>query len=167
MGTRQKWVGTIVILAALLVASAGPVQAWRGGHGFRGHGFRGHGFHRGFHGHGFRGHGFRHGFHHGFRGHGFRHGFHHGFRGPRVGIGIGIGVGPFWGSYGGWRPYWPTYAYRPVVVTPPPVIVQPSQQLALQPPPPHYWYYCHNPKGYYPYVQQCPGGWQQVTPTPP
>jgi hypothetical protein len=99
MRTRQKWVGISLLLGALLLASTGPGQAWRGGHGFRGHGFhhgfRGHGFHHGFRGHGFH-HGFRgHGFHHGFRGHGFHHGSHHGFRGPR--IGIGIGIGPFWG----------------------------------------------------------------------
>jgi hypothetical protein len=131
MGTRQKWVGMILLVAALLLAGAGPGQAWRGGHGFRGHGF------------------------------------HHGFRGPRVAIGIGIGAGPFWGPYWGWGPYWPRYAYPPVVIAPPPVVVQPSQQLPVQPPPPQFWYYCHNPKGYYPYVQQCPGGWRQVAPTPP
>lgn len=28
-------------------------------------------------------------------------------------------------------------------------------------------YYCEEAKAYYPYVQQCPGGWRQVTPTPP
>ena len=30
-----------------------------------------------------------------------------------------------------------------------------------------YWYYCQDPQGYYPYVRNCPGGWQQVLPTPP
>ena len=44
-GKRSKWLGTIVLLAALLVASAGPSYAWRG-RGFGG--FHG-GFHRGFH----------------------------------------------------------------------------------------------------------------------
>ena len=29
------------------------------------------------------------------------------------------------------------------------------------------WYYCQNAKGYYPYIKQCPGGWQQVDPKPP
>jgi hypothetical protein len=43
MRTRQKWVGIIVVLAALLLASAGPGHAWGGGHGFH------HGFHGGFH----------------------------------------------------------------------------------------------------------------------
>src|SRR2546428_12259210 len=32
---------------------------------------------------------------------------------------------------------------------------------------PSVWYYCANPQGYYPYVQQCPGGWRPVAPTPP
>jgi hypothetical protein len=92
---------------------------------------------------------------HGFGGHGFHHGFHHfgrfhGFGGAR----IGIGIGPFWG------PYWDPYAYPPVVVqSPPPVVVQPS-------PPQASWYHCDNPEGYYPYVQQCPGGWRPVAPTP-
>jgi hypothetical protein len=115
----------IVVLAALLLASAGPSDAWSG-HG---------GFHRGFHG-----------------------GFHR-FGGPR--IGIGIGIGPFW------APFWAPYAYPPVVVAPPPqVYVQPSPPVAAQPPPPASWYYCEHPQGYYPYVQQCPGGWRQVPATP-
>jgi hypothetical protein len=29
----------------------------------------------------------------------------------------------------------------------------------------NYWYYCYDPAGYYPAVQTCPGGWQQVLPT--
>jgi hypothetical protein len=29
------------------------------------------------------------------------------------------------------------------------------------------WYYCQNPKGYYPYVKSCNGGWQTVPATPP
>ena len=30
-----------------------------------------------------------------------------------------------------------------------------------------YWYYCAGAKAYYPYVKECPGGWQRVTPPPP
>jgi hypothetical protein len=33
--------------------------------------------------------------------------------------------------------------------------------------PPQYWAYCQNPEGYYPYVQDCPGGWVPVVPAPP
>jgi hypothetical protein len=97
MRTKQKWVGIIVVLAALLFASAGVGHAWGGGHGFGGHGFGFHGFHHGFHHFG---------------------GFHR-FGGPR----IGIGIGPFWGPYWGAYPY--PYAYPPVVVTPPPVYTPP------------------------------------------
>jgi hypothetical protein len=58
-------------------------------------------------------------------------------------------------------PFWAPYAYPPVVVqSPPPVVVQPPSPQAS-------WYYCDNPKGYYPHVQQCPGGWRPVAPTPP
>ena len=28
------------------------------------------------------------------------------------------------------------------------------------------WYYCADSKAYYPYVKDCPGGWQRVSPTP-
>jgi hypothetical protein len=162
MRTRQKWVGIIVVLAALLILSAGPGYARPGGHGGGGHGGSWHG------GHG----GGRHGGH-GWGGHGGKwHGgkWHQGHRwaGPRVGIGIGLG--PFWGPY--WGPYWGSYAYPyvyPPVVTVPStqVYVQPSAPAAAQPPPPSYWYYCDTSQAYYPYVQQCPGGWRPVTPTPP
>jgi hypothetical protein len=32
---------------------------------------------------------------------------------------------------------------------------------------PGYWYYCPAYQAYYPYVQDCPGGWQAVAPQPP
>jgi hypothetical protein len=28
------------------------------------------------------------------------------------------------------------------------------------------WYHCEDPPGYYPYVQECPGGWTKVPPAP-
>ena len=40
----------------------------------------------------------------------------------------------------------------------PPDYVQPPQQD------PDYWYYCEDPRGYYPYVPDCPGGWMKVVP---
>jgi hypothetical protein len=124
MGTRQKWVGILVLVVGLILLGADLGYTDRGGHGDRGH-----------RGHGFRGH--------------HRHGFHHGHRGPRVRIGIGVGT--FWG------PYWPRYAYPPVVAPPP--VVQSS--------PPQYWYYCDSAQAYYPYIAQCPEGWRAVPPTPP
>jgi hypothetical protein len=65
-------------------------------------------------------------------------------------------------------PFGVPYLYPPVVVAPPPVYVQPPPRVYVQPPPSQpYWYHCDNPPGYYPYVQQCPGGWRQVNPAPP
>jgi hypothetical protein len=140
MGTRQKWVGIIVILAGLLLISPVPGYTDRGGHGFKGHGFKGHGH----------------------RGHGHRGSHWHG--GPRFFISPRVVV-PF-GSY--WRPYWEPYGYPPVVIAPSPrVYVQPSPPVAATPTPPSYWYYCDESQAYYPYVQECPGGWRPVTPTSP
>jgi hypothetical protein len=77
----------------------------------------------------------------------------HRFGGPRVAIGIGVG------------PLWVPYA-APVVV-PPPVVVTPTPSVVVPPAaPPTFWYYCDNPRGYYPYVSQCPSGWRAVSPTP-
>ena len=145
-GTLQQWVGVIVILATMLFASAIPGHARGGGrHGGGGHG--GHG------GHGWRGHG-------GHGGHG-RHGW--------GGVGVTVGVGPYWGLYG-WPygyPYAYPYAYPYPYTYPSQIYVQPSQPLSAQPPSsPPVWYYCDNPQGYYPYVQQCPGGWRTVAPNP-
>ncbi|MHB1358709.1 MAG: hypothetical protein ACYCWC_03910 [Rhodocyclaceae bacterium] len=63
--------------------------------------------------------------------------------------------------------YWP-YVYAPpvvpiVVVPQPPVYVEQPRTPLLEP---GYWYYCHEAQAYYPYVKQCPGGWQQVAPQP-
>lgn len=77
---------------------------------------------------------------------------------------IVVPFGPYWGPYWGSYSYTYSYAYPYVY---PPVVVQPAPQMSVQPPPSQYWYYCDNPKGYYPYVQQCPGGWRPVSPTPP
>jgi len=66
-----------------------------------------------------------------------------------------------------------SYSAPPVYYSAPPVVVPPRVVYVERevPPPParqqHYWYYCANPQGYYPYVQQCSVGWQQVLPTPP
>jgi hypothetical protein len=138
METRPKWVGILVMLAVLLCISTLPGHADRGGHGDKGHAYTSHG-HRG----------------HGHRG----HDFHHGLRGPRVRVGIGLGTvwGPAWGG----GPDWPRDAYPPVVIAPSPRVYVDA------PPPPVYWYYCDAAHAYYPYVQQCPGGWRAVTPTPP
>jgi hypothetical protein len=89
-----------------------------------------------------------------------------------VHFGVVIG-GPFWGPPAYYYPppvYYPPVYYPPVVtvpVQPPTYVEQPSAPSDLQQPSGQVWYYCSKPKGYYPYVQKCPRGWQQVAPTPP
>ena len=79
---------------------------------------------------------------------------------PRTRIGVHIGV-PIWG------PWYPSpYYYPPQVVVvpaaPPPVYIEQNEA----PPSPSYWYYCNSGQGYYPYVKECPEGWQKVLPQP-
>ena len=31
----------------------------------------------------------------------------------------------------------------------------------------NWWHYCPESKTFYPYVKECPAGWQRVAPTPP
>jgi hypothetical protein len=138
--------------------------------GFRGGatgGFRGGG-ERGFHGGGRDGfHGDGRGEFHG-RGFGDRHDrferFDHFHRFGFVGPAFSFGVFPFF-----WDPFWfpspyPAYTYAP------PLVIQPESQEYIQQPSSAttstYWYYCVDAKSYYPYTQECPGGWLKVAPTP-
>ena len=88
---------------------------------------------------------------------------------------VGIYVGPGWGPWYYPVPY--SYYYQPQVVVvpaaqpqvyveqnPQPVVSEPAQQVQPQQ---QYWYYCKSAKGYYPYVKECPDGWQKVSPEPP
>jgi hypothetical protein len=43
----------------------------------------------------------------------------------------------------------------------------PPSTYIEQAPSPDYWYFCPELNAYYPYVQECPGGWQPVLPQPP
>jgi len=106
---------------------------------------------RGGHGGGHYGGGWSHGS-------GWSHGGH--YNGMALGLGLGYGLGYYGRSY-----YDPYYDYPPAVIAvpvTPPVYIQQAPQH-----PPGYWYYCNYPEGYYPYIKQCPNGWQQVEPTPP
>lgn len=97
-------------------------------------------------------------------------------RGGHDHFGVGILVGP---AYGPWyypRGYYPPYYPPPVIVAPPPPVYLEQQQVAPAPAaaaspmasaPANAWYYCAAANGYYPYVAQCPGGWQAVSPQPP
>jgi hypothetical protein len=113
--------------------------------------------------------------------------------GVRVGVGVYVGPGwygrpywggPYWGGpYWGWRPYYwgpPAYYYPPTYSYPAPVVVQPAPQVYIERDPPpaaapapapqqpsQWWYFCPGASAYYPYVKECAGGWQRVSPQPP
>ena len=84
------------------------------------------------------------------------------FYGPRVHFGFAFGPG-YWGTP--YYPYPPAYYYPPTVVVPtqPPAYIERSEPAPSQQ---DYWYYCADAKAYYPYVKDCPGGWQRVAPRP-
>ncbi|MFM9886116.1 MAG: hypothetical protein ACKVQT_24075 [Burkholderiales bacterium] len=107
------------------------------------------------------------------------HGPHRG----RVGVGIHFGVPApiYWGPryYHGPRHYYgpsfyypPAYYYgAPAIVESAPVFVErgvnessATSAESAQPAPD--WFYCADPAGYYPYVNQCPGGWRRVPAQP-
>jgi len=79
------------------------------------------------------------------------------------GVVIGAPFYPWW--------YYPPYYYYPQVITVPAApttyIEQGSPQTGPAPQPQGYWYYCAESKIYYPYVKECAGSWQRVTPQPP
>jgi len=87
--------------------------------------------------------------------------WHHGGH-VRFGVVVGAPFYPWW--------YYPPAYYPPAVVTvpatPPIYIEQGSPQPVPAQQPQGYWYYCADSKTYYPYVKECPGGWQRVTPQP-
>src|SRR6266571_3728050 len=109
IGTRQKGRVLLALLVVLLVTSAVPGYAQRGGHGG---GRGGPGFGRGGPGFGRGGPGFRHG--------------GPGFFGPRLGVSIWPYWDPYWDLY--WDPYRAPYAAPPVVA--------PLPQASVEPPPP-------------------------------
>jgi hypothetical protein len=63
----------------------------------------------------------------------------------------------------------------------PPVVIQQSPPVFIErdplpqsspapvtpPPPTGWWYFCPGVNAYYPYIRECPGGWQRVSPQPP
>lgn len=102
-----------------------------------------------------------------------RHGAHFDAR-------FGVVIGPYWSPW-----YYPPSYYYPPYYPPAPVMVERynppvyiEQQAPPAPPPnatavpapapqTNYWYYCSASKAYYPYVRECPSGWQKVLPQPP
>lgn len=117
-----------------------------------------------------------------FDGHGGHHGGGHfggghfgGHHGLDLHFGYGLGLGYGLGYYGFGLPHY--YPYSPVVTVPAaPVVAVPASPTAYiqheiasapQSQTTNYWHYCRNPEGYYPYVRDCPGGWEKISPQPP
>ena len=100
-------------------------------------------------------------------------GGHGGHGHGRVVVGIGIGA-PYWGwGWGYGYPYYPGYYYPPAYYGYPAYApAQPTTYIQQEEAPPApapqqgYWYYCSDAQAYYPYVKECPGGWQRVSPQP-
>jgi hypothetical protein len=92
---------------------------------------------------------------------------HHGK--PRVFIGgsFWFGPPPYWRpAPRPWcRPCYPRYYGGPVYYAAPPIYLAPQRVYVQQvPEEADYWYYCEDPKGFYPYIKSCPGGWMKVVP---
>ena len=83
---------------------------------------------------------------------------------------FGIVVGPVWDPWYYPSPYSSPYYYPPnppiVIERAPPVYIE-RDEAQPTPAPINYWYYCNASKAYYPYVKECPSGWQRVSPQPP
>jgi hypothetical protein len=144
----------LFLVIALLASTAVPGYAQRGGGGSHGGGGAPGG---GWHGGGWHGGGWHGG------------GWHGGWWGPGVFFGAGLAA-PFWQYpyYGYPYPYAYPYPYGYPAYSPPGMgDSSPQTYIQQETPAQQYWYYCQSAQGYYPYVTECPGGWQQVAPQPP
>lgn len=73
-------------------------------------------------------------------------------------------IGVFWGPV--WGPWWgPPVYYNPPVVVERPVYVEPPPVIQAAPTE-SYWYFCRPANTYYPYVKECPSGWERVLAKP-
>jgi len=94
--------------------------------------------------------------------------FYFGYYGPGYGWGPGYWPG-YWAGPGYWGPRY-GYAYPPYYDYYPPTYVAPDPPVYIerdppaQPAAPVWWYWCAQARAYYPYVKECPGGWQRVAP---
>ena len=88
--------------------------------------------------------------------------FEHHHHGPRLALGAGLVLGTalLWAAT---RP-----PPAPVYVAPEPVVVIPPRAVAAPAAPAggEWWYYCRPAGAYYPYVQNCPTGWEVVPAQP-
>jgi hypothetical protein len=95
--------------------------------------------------------------------------YYGGYYGSGVGFWFGWPYGyPYYPYYYPYSPYYYPYYSAPVVTVPsePQEYIQ-RPQRDESPEPSGVWYYCRDSKAYYPYVKECPGGWQSVPAQPP
>lgn len=71
-----------------------------------------------------------------------------------------VAVGVFAGAPFFWSYPPPDYPLGVAIPSLPTLYIEQADQQA-------YWYYCPETLTYYPYVEQCPGGWQLVVPQAP
>ncbi|RZI44134.1 hypothetical protein EGT07_01515 [Herbaspirillum sp. HC18] len=98
-------------------------------------------------------------------------------------VGVGVYFGPGWGGWYYPPPYayypypaypaYPGYPYPAAVSSGPVTYVERAPAMQSSGPvteapraQSNNWYYCHQPDGYYPYIKECPGGWQTVPAQP-
>lgn len=80
----------------------------------------------------------------------------------RIVFGLHFGVPFYWPPPYYYYPPPPAYYYPSPLYYPPPAISAPPPRAE------QYWYYyCGQTNAYYPYVRDCPGGWQRVPSVPP
>lgn len=150
LGRRLRPLAFALALAggALPLASTAEAGGWHGG-----------GWHGGWHGGGWGG-------------------WHGGccWGGSSFSLFFGFPAYSYYPSYPAYQayPYYPPYpaygyapSYAPSYYPPSPPVTMAQQGPPPGPAPVQYWYYCDNPRGYYPYVQNCGTGWKPVPAQPP
>jgi hypothetical protein len=169
----------VALLLALAVVVSDSALARKGGGHVSGGGVKFSGGHvsggkvhggRVSHGHGhFNGH-HHHGHHHKSFGHhhkSFGH-HHHGHHHNSTTF-VGFGFAYPWSWYGYYPPpyYYPGYYPQPVAYPAQPVTYVEQGAAPAPAEPAGWWYYCEASRTYYPYVKECPSGWQRVPALPP
>jgi hypothetical protein len=92
------------------------------------------------------------------------------FAGTRLSLGFHFGVPLYYGPPAYYYPpYYPYYYPPPVIYAPAPIISAPPPAMVERPVQPEaaVWFYCAAERGYYPYVRECPAGWERVPAAPP
>lgn len=92
------------------------------------------------------------------------HGGGHGSSHLSLGFTFGVPLGYYY--------YPPPYYYYPPAYYPPAAVLQPPPAVYVErsdvvPETAGTWFFCKDSNSYYPYVKQCPGGWQRVPAQPP